>query len=52
MKKFETRYIGNDLYEVVVDGEPQPVPYKLTEIAQLYEDLWYESQKEEANEEV
>lgn len=44
MTKFETRYIGDDLYEVTVDGKVLPVPYKLTDIAQLYEDLWHEDE--------
>ena len=46
MMTFETKSIGNDLFEVTVDGKKRPIPYTLEQVAELYEILWKEDENE------
>lgn len=42
MKEFHTKLIGEDLFEVYIDGVKQPIPYTLTQLGELYAAKWEE----------
>ena len=40
MESFETRSIGDDLFEVIVDGVKRPIPYTMEQVSELYAIMW------------
>ena len=43
MREIKARYIGNDLYEVFVDGKKYGVPCEIDRIAMMYDDMLEEN---------
>ena len=39
MREIKAHYIGNDLYEVFVDGKKYGVPCEIDRIAMMYDDM-------------
>jgi len=50
MQTFETKYIGNDLFEVSIDGVKSPVPYTMEQVGELYAMNWSPIGKENKDE--
>lgn len=42
MRKIDAYYVGNDLYEVFVDGKKYGAPCKLDRVAMIYDDMFAE----------
>ena len=43
MREIKARYIGNDLYEVFVDGKKYGVPCELDRLGMIYDDMLEEN---------
>lgn len=47
MENFEAKFIGDDLFQVTIDGVAQPTLYTREQVGDLYAALWTKSKEAE-----